>query len=157
MAYNREINVLNNSEPLEKDSWKRSTHILNLITYGQVLCSEGERFQNPKIMCDGVIMMLDNIGPLFIEKETVVVAGKEKTITTAGRNTRKFQNYLKAITEAKIYINACMNNPNLSNKSQLLSRAYQLLNAAKMDLLQEASDLGMNFSSKESPYDAWKR
>lgn len=143
------------SDPIDKENWRRSNHILNLLTYGQILCDEGEKIQNPKIISDGVSIMLENIGPMIVEK----VKLKDETGKTIqekilkGQNTHKFRLYYEALSEAKTLINICMNNPRLSNKAEILNRSYQILSAMKYDLLQDAADMGMNFKQKINPSD----
>jgi hypothetical protein len=104
--------------------------------------------------------MLENIATQFTETkvvETVDEAGKKKKfqITYKGTETKLYQQIYNDLADAKSLINYWMNNRTVSNRQEILSRAYQILSAVKMQVLQKASEFGMDFDTKKDLNNAW--
>lgn len=148
-------------EGLDKENWRRSDHVLMLLTEGQINVIKGQQLQNPWYCITGCSEMLQVIGPLlrqsvYEEKTDEETGEKEKRkVHYKGINTPKYKEYVKKIAKAVTMVNAGMN-PSIQNRYELLNISYGITNNLCMELLQDASDLGFDFMAKDSPHDAWK-
>lgn len=137
----------------EREMWRRGSHVVNILTYGQLLTVKGEEQQNPYYITQGLEVMLDIILPLLKEKQTNLETKKTKTVK--GKDTIKAKRFLHRIGLAKKLINASFDKT-LINHQELLDLAYRILHSLKIDVLQAAQDLDFNFKSTPSPYEAYQ-
>lgn len=154
MAYG--LDLVRMQAPIDKDNWLRSQHVINILTYGESLCIQGELYQNPYYINQGCSAMLQVIVPLLKERiEYIDEDGKKKTKTVTGIRTNIAKRYIEMLGTSKAYITMSLQKQ-YNNNHELLEIAYRILNVLKMELLQQANDMGFNFKSKTDPYEAYK-
>lgn len=148
-----------------KDAWGRQLHLLNMLTAGQLIATQGELAQNPYYIAQGCDMMLEVLGTMI--QEDVIVRDKEgnpvmdvdgktpKKTKVKGIETPTYKLYVTALAEIRSLINYAMNNK-ISNRNEVLTRAYVIGRELKSELLQKASDFNLDFKTPPSVYDAWK-
>jgi hypothetical protein len=148
-------------EGTDKETWRRSEHILNLITHAQVKLLEGEALQNPWMITEGIFGMKQIIIPLLsekIEEELDDGSGGKKIrkITLRGMETKKAQRYETVYSLARKLIQAYMSK-NIHNGEECLDMAYKLLTELGQELLQDVEDFNLNFRKMENPAEAYKQ
>lgn len=144
--------------PLDAEDWRRSGHVLNILTFGEYLTIKGEEMQNPYYLSVGCGIILETITPKFREKdvEQWEEEGKKRQKTTEfrGRQTKKYREYFSTLSQAKNLITAGISRQ-YENSHTCLQRAYGLLWNLKIDLLQEVEDMGFNFKASKNPSNAY--
>lgn len=139
-----------------KEAWGRQIHLLNLLTAGQLLAVQGEINQNPYYLLQGCDIMLEVLGPMLKEKVPVDTAKPEgKTKEVRGIDTPTYHKYMVALAEARSLVKYSMTYK-ISNKNELLGRAYEIGRALKAELLQQASNLNLDFKDRKDPMLAYK-
>lgn len=147
-----------------KQAWGRELHLLNILTYGQMKYLEGEQLQNPFYMSKGLEIMLQVLGPMITElrpkrdsQGRMLYGPKGHIITEASRgiNTPTYQKYSATLAKIQRLVNAGMQ-PNIGNKTQVLSQAYSLCVALNRELIQKSSDYHIDFKPKTDPTEAYK-
>jgi hypothetical protein len=163
MAYNN-YQAPSDGEGTGKDAWGRQQYLLMLLTQGQMIASYGETTQQPYFIADGCERMLDVLGTMIEEDTPLLDAegipvmnakGVAKTVKAVGINSPTYLKYVTALTEIRFYIKKSME-PGMTNRSELMNKAYVMGKALKAELLQKSSDFEMDFKKKPSVYDAWK-
>ena len=151
-------------EGTDKDTWRRSEHILNLITAAQCDILDGENLQSPWMISKGVYSLKTIIVPLLSEivKETYEETNEEGKTTIKTRNiklrgleTQKGIRYEAAFSAARNLLQAAIDRK-ISNHKECENVAYQVLTELSQELLQDVEDFGLNFRNVQDPTKAYK-
>lgn len=140
---------------LDAMEWRRSGHVLNMITLGQVYTIKGEETQNPYYTMLGCHIMLSCIAAKFKEKKTIVYLDnegkqKQRIQTYEGLQTDKYKEYYKQLVKSKNLINISLNKKYL-NSFDCLEEANRILYELKMSLIQDVEQLGFNWKGMPDP------
>lgn len=144
---------------LENEQWHRNTHILELITYGQLQIVMGQSSRNVKTMLDGCYTILTTIGPLFTEEKMVERnrnGNIEKIkVENRGVTTERFKVYFYNLSVANNHVVAAGNTDyDRRTRYQASQDAYNIVLATAFQLLQEVNAMGFNSKHKNPGYNA---